>query len=422
MNFYNVNRSSGESMAKACLVALEEWNMKTKVQGLVFDTTASNTGLHRGACTLLEKALGTNLVWIACRHHIYEVVLSDVFSTAFGSSSGPEVGLFIRFQNKWESIDKTKFTPASEALFTSEALLQRRQQLQVYYQGAMQQQQPRDDYMELLNMCVVFLGGPDKSSVKFRAPGATNHARWMAKAIYCLKLYMFQDQFKLTKSEQAAVTNISLFVSMVYSEFWNEVPLAHKAPLNDLRFLRSIQSFPVRAVAETASRSMKRHLWYLSEHLVGLSFFDQRLENDTKIAMVHNLKRNPSVDSLKRLDGATFNPDDPIEEYVTQRSGKIFDLLINHGQDKAASFLAKQPRDWMSDAIYIDMLDRVKHLRVVNDCSERAIALIQTFNCSITKDENQKQYLLQLVEQHRKEYPHYTKAVLAKMNKTDVND
>ena len=52
---------------------------------------SSNTGLNMGVCTLIEWALSTDLVWIACRHHVFEVMLADVFSVAFRTSSGPDV-------------------------------------------------------------------------------------------------------------------------------------------------------------------------------------------------------------------------------------------------------------------------------------------------------------------------------------------
>ena len=65
---------------------------------MLFDTTAANTGLKKGACSLLEKELGKELVWIACRHHVFEVVLADVFSVTLGpSGSGLEIELFTRF-------------------------------------------------------------------------------------------------------------------------------------------------------------------------------------------------------------------------------------------------------------------------------------------------------------------------------------
>ncbi|KAG0726857.1 Tigger transposable element-derived protein 7 [Chionoecetes opilio] len=40
-------------------------------------------------------------------------------------------------------------------------------------------------------------------------------------------------------------------------------------------------------------------------------------------------------------------------------------------------------------------------LRVVNDTAERGVALIQSFNLRLTKDEEQRQFLLQVVEAHR---------------------
>jgi len=47
--------------------------------------------------------------------------------------------------------------------------------------------------------------------------------------------------------------------------------------------------------------------------------------------------------------------------------------------------------------------------KVVNDISERAVKLIQDFATSITNDETQKQYLLQVVEQQRKAVPNFNK-------------
>ena len=79
-----------------------------------------------------------------------------------------------------------------------------------------------DDYLELLNLCLYFLGGSTTTSelnVKFMAPGATHNARCMAKAIYCQKIYLFQDQFVITAREKNGITNISLFVAFVYGQF-----------------------------------------------------------------------------------------------------------------------------------------------------------------------------------------------------------
>ena len=69
-----------------------------------------------------------------------------------------------------------------------------------------------------------------------------------------------------------------------------------------------------------------------------------------------------------------------------------------------------------SDATFQDMKAKVKLLKVVNDSAERGIVLIQSYNNALTKDETQKQYLLQLVSSHRKEFPVPTKGAMKKSN------
>ncbi|CAI9737728.1 Hypothetical predicted protein [Octopus vulgaris] len=49
------------------------------------------------------------------------------------------------------------------------------------------EQQPRDDYKELLELMLIFLGSIPKSGISFEAPGAYHRARWMDKLIFCIK-------------------------------------------------------------------------------------------------------------------------------------------------------------------------------------------------------------------------------------------
>ena len=41
--------STGEAQALAVLVQLKEWGVDKNIVALVFDTTSSNSGVHRGA-------------------------------------------------------------------------------------------------------------------------------------------------------------------------------------------------------------------------------------------------------------------------------------------------------------------------------------------------------------------------------------
>jgi len=54
-------------------------------------------------------------------------------------------------------------------------------------------------------------------------------------------------------------------------------------------------------------------------------------------------------------------------------------------------------------------------VKVVNDSAERGVALIEEYNSIITRKENQKQYLLQVVQDHRRKFPDCKKELLMKL-------
>ena len=144
-----IGKGTGEEQAAACLKVLDNWKIRDKIQGLVFDTTSSNTGTHRGACVRIEEALDRELVNIACRHHVMEVILSHVFTTLFDASGGPEVALFKRFQKQWPYVNQTEYSPAKDDLFVGDMEILRREMVS-FYSGAVGHQQSREDYLELL--------------------------------------------------------------------------------------------------------------------------------------------------------------------------------------------------------------------------------------------------------------------------------
>ena len=81
-----------------------------------------------------------------------------------------------------------------------------------------------------------------------------------------------------------------------------------RTPFNDLQFMRDLaHGIPRKVTAQVALKAFKRHLWYLSEDLIGLSLFDERVPNDEKDRMVENFKKRERK-GLKRLEGARFSP------------------------------------------------------------------------------------------------------------------
>jgi len=69
-----VVQGTGEQMAQAAAETLNSWDLTEDVVGMSFDTIAANTGHRNGTCVLLEHKIGKDLLWLACRHHILEVL------------------------------------------------------------------------------------------------------------------------------------------------------------------------------------------------------------------------------------------------------------------------------------------------------------------------------------------------------------
>lgn len=263
-----LERGTSEACASTVYEAINSWNLTDKVKCLCFDTTAVNTGLKSGVCVLLERKMDKNMLWLACRHHTMEIMLSAVVDQSLAPSSGPDIQLFKRFKNTWNTIDQSDFKTIpddAEANILAEVAADRisfaKKQLQVH--------QPRDDYRELLNLTIIFLGGVPEKGVLFRRPAGLHRARWMARALYCLKIYLFKHQFKLTKKDEKAVREICIFTVMIYVKYWFQASTGWSAPRNDLQLLKDIKAFESfnKNIATVALKKILNHLWYLSEEL-----------------------------------------------------------------------------------------------------------------------------------------------------------
>jgi hypothetical protein len=238
-------------------------------------------------------------------------------------------------------------------------------------------------------------------------PGAFHHARWMAKAIYCLKVYLFRYEFKLTKIEEKGLCDISIFLVLVYIEAWFDATLASTAPYNDLNFIKKLYNYKTidDSISRVSFNKFKNHLWYLSPESVGLAFFDINISVETKKKMVKNLKlEKESPGMCKRVQVndqfIAYFMKYEIEHFISSETNEFFNRF-----NFDISFLQKDPSTWPLDESYQNAFDIVKKLNVVNDAAERGIKLIEDYNNLLTKNEEQKQLVLQVVSDYRSHYP-----------------
>ena len=398
---------TGQATANAVVQCLEDWKLSDKVVGMSFDTTSSNTGSALGACTILQQKLGRPLLHFACRHHILELVAEAAFTTCFGPSAGPDIAIFKRFQSGWNFIDQSKFEPMMPGDLDSvvgDAFLDCKEQVVSFCIQKLKSAQPRDDYCELLELTIILFGECPPRGFKFMQPGALHRARWMARMIYGIKIFLFRSQFRLTAKEVSGLKRFTAFTGTLYIKAWFSAPSAIAAPAGDLTFLQELLSYPDSDIAKATSKKFANHLWYLSEELAGLALFDESVELDVKRMMVAALKENSQDNPQPRVQVDLAAKEaiaaKTVADFVTSASLRTFTAF-----DVSVDFLEKDPSEWKDDTSFQSSQQILRGIATVNDFAERGVSLIQDYNLILTHDEQQRQYLLQVVELHRHQHP-----------------
>ncbi|KAL4103442.1 hypothetical protein QTP88_018819 [Uroleucon formosanum] len=406
--------ATGKEQAQAIFHALQDWGIKDSVKAICCDTTASNTGRLNGACVLLEQLLEKDLLYLPCRHHISEVILKSVFDVKFGSTSGPNVPIFKRFKEYWSKIDTTKFKSGIDIMQSRKLLDDEVDTVLSFTLNCLKVQQCREDYRELLELTVIFLGGIPVRGISFRVPGAIHHARWMSKAIYSLKICLFSEQFKLNSKEKNIIYDICIFIVRIYVKYWFSSPVAAFAPSLDLELFKNLILYKKidPDISNITIKKLSGHLWYLTSETAALSFFDKNVSIESKIKMVQSIKNNNcDTEETKRLNIQNYNIQNilekKIENFITVDSLKFFTRF-----NLSTNFLDLEPQLWDTDENYKIGFHMVQQLKVVNDTAERSIKLIEDYNSIITKNEDQKQFLLQVVRNYRQKYPDSKKSTL----------
>lgn len=196
--------STGRSMNAVVLKEVSKVGVKDKIIAFAFDTTALNTRMVQSACIWIQQDLGQSLLWLACIHHAHKIILKDVFHANLSFFFDPDIGIYKRLHNRWSTLDfsQTETVETLEDLVqffaTNDTARKMKDNPLAFLKKALEQKNhSREDYKELLSFSYLFFGGQDQTK-PLRRPVALHQARWIAKAIYCLKFQMVQSHLSLT--------------------------------------------------------------------------------------------------------------------------------------------------------------------------------------------------------------------------------
>lgn len=267
----SIENLTGVSQADEIYKHLLEWGLYEKISSLRCDTTNSNLGTFNGAAVILEHKLNRMILYVPCRHHIFEVVLHGDFDSKMAPSKSPDVPIFKRFQLLRSTIDQTKF----KTVFQDKQLMKNLESdclsIISFVEEILENPnlQPQDDYREFLSLTLVFLEKVD-GKVVFSPLGAfhlsIHHDGCHMLFRYSSRIYLFADQFTSEKSERKKIRELCLFIIKIYVEASYIAPKTVKIPNHDLNFMKKLMQCKSidRAISQAAVEKMPNHLWYLS--------------------------------------------------------------------------------------------------------------------------------------------------------------
>ena len=404
---------------------------------LSFDTTASNTGPGLGACIRLEKQLQKALLWLGCRRHVMELKIKHVAKLvaediAGRKTTGPGEPLFKKLQDNWSALlpeidlgNLAKFD--WQAVSGTELEDQAQKSLEILSHFLKSHTFPREDYREMCELVVLFLGGA-VPNFRFQYPGAYHHARYMAKVIYQLKLRLLMNKITwLEHGEKKEVMVMADFISLFYAVWWLRAYIGVQAPMHDLKAVQEMRMFRRynQQVADTCLASWRRHTWYLTEELVVFSLVDTKCPVRDEVAAAVLQQEvldayKPQKPKLPQLPDDIW-PDNgtlpSLALFVGPRSRLLFSLLqLTPAELDWLKFPSEQ---WDRFSGYQKFAKFVKKLAVVNDAGERGVKAIQEVVGKTTL-EPLRQDMMVTNSEERKLYPNrgkgkQTKAKMAKL-------
>lgn len=420
---YKSSELAGDLIGRATTDLLKIWDCDKKAAYMIFDTTSANTGHVTAGCISVQDILKRPLLWVACRHHIGEVILTSVWDAlSIETAKSPEISLFERLRNSFNSLSYGDLTNINKELVDES---EESKNVVRIIDDVMNSKTfaYRGDYTRFLKLVRVILTGNIDNFAFFNI-GAISKARWMGKTIGAANIFLLSDKIKTELPKGSLATDHQLqqiqrfvqFVALVYCKWWVRCPLSASAPINDLDLITALENYPDELISEAALKAVKRHLWYLTQEMVPLSLFSHELSNLKKNQLSKAIlkSQNKNSDELINRHGTSYGkPNFP----VISENKKNRTLVSFVGADSMgffrilhlnSEFLKHPSSKWSEMESYKLAKRTVNSMLVVNDAAERGVKLANDFIDS-AKIEKNYQTILQVVENDRHLKPNQRK-------------
>lgn len=394
-----MRNKTAASQAALILRSLEFFGLENHAVAAVCDNERTNTGIDNGTCVVLEDLLDRYLLRTMCKHHIYEIVVKDVYGYLF-SSSAPTNLFHPILVEKWSELKQSDFPFIGFGDELDEDFVDLDEnQVETYEyfkEIAVQQLEThstqlflRDDYKEITKVSLKFLTSQRENLTKsnqtqFDGLQNPSNARFMATSIQALKCFLFRHHLNWDSNERMKISEnlprFCLFLSLMYVRYWNRSNIVFDAGINDLKFLQELEDYADldHGTSHVAIEALSRHLYYLSEELIVLFLFSDKASISEKNRFAARLlqidddmpERDLRSNHIKYNGNVTDWRRKQITDFIGQRSLFLFRAL-----DISLDFLNIDAEQWSSNALYCSGKAKISATLIcVNDNTERVIS------------------------------------------------
>ena len=231
----------------------------------------------------------------------------------FKADPSPDNQMFKGLKAVWSDVDTSSADFVKIELGDEEL----RVSLLEFYSNLVQEEYKkrtlRGDYLEVVEISIMMLGGslPGGKEFKWKKPGATHKARFLAWGLCALKLLAFsqvqvvKDQCFSEKKKQkketvfifdpVEVEKLNLFCNYAitfYLPMFLEASIGADGAYNDLHLWKRLHKFREQneKIANRALETLNAHLWSLAPNTVMFSLFSDKVSLNHYMQMSYDSK------------------------------------------------------------------------------------------------------------------------------------
>ena len=164
-------------------------------------------------------------------------------------------------------------------------------------------------------------------------PARVHKARFMAWSLCSMKALAFANDLNFSEETKEKLWRFALFQVGIYIPHFLMSSCGSDAAVKDLALHKKLRKFREddEILAEEALKTLKRHLWYLSELTIPMAFFSDKVDEDIKSRLATKLKKNKKdkvgSQKLSKLKFPKILPNTDLYDLATEEPLEFFSII-----------------------------------------------------------------------------------------------